>query len=135
MKKILDFLDKERLCVVSSVNSAGNPESALVAFSETDDLEILIGTSSKSRKYKNIQGSNNVSLVFGFSGEKTLQYEGVVKLVDNDDIKQKIERHLQKNPGAKKYHKDPSQKYMMVSPKWARLTKSDPEIIEEVKFS
>ncbi len=135
MNKIRDFLIKERLCVISSINGSGKPESALVAFSENDDIEILIGTSSESRKYKNIKNNKNVSLVFGFGGEKTLQYEGLAKLVESNEVGQHIERHLQKNPGSQKYHEEPTQKYIMISPTWARLTKSEPGVIEEVRFA
>ena len=41
------------------------PESAVVAISNTEDLQIIFGTFQDSRKFKNLQRDRNVSIVVG----------------------------------------------------------------------
>ena len=54
-KEILyQFIKKTKLAVISTVNEKGTPESAVLEFGETSDLEIIIDTFISSRKYKNI---------------------------------------------------------------------------------
>src|SRR3989344_313246 len=86
---VIDFLKKNSLAVISTIDSANNkPDAALVAFAETDKLEIIFHTFNNSRKYKNLQTNPSVAFVIGF-GEKeqiTLQYEGIAVELKGNEI-------------------------------------------------
>ncbi len=129
------FLEDKFLCVMSSVNDQGNPESAVVAFSENEKLEILIGTSKESRKFQNIAKRPNVALVFGFDGDRSLQYEGKVRMPAEDELQERLKYHFYKQPGAKRYLNDTSQVYVIVEPVWVRLVESGPATIGELRFN
>lgn len=48
-KIILDFIKKHSLAVISTVDPEGNPESAVLEFSETDNLELIVAEGKKIR--------------------------------------------------------------------------------------
>lgn len=132
--QVQELLQREKYCIVSTVNANGSPESAFVAFSENNKLELMIGTSKKSRKFKNILANPNVAVVIGSDGKSTLQYEGIVRIAQSEELEDRLVAHHKKQPGAKKYQSDPSEVYLLVLPKWLRLTKSGPIVIGEMRF-
>jgi len=52
---ILDFIKKQKLAVISTVGIDNKPESAVLEFGETEELELIFDTLTSSRKYKNLQ--------------------------------------------------------------------------------
>lgn len=131
----LALLSKEELCVISTVSLENKSESAVVAFSENKKFEIVIGTSKRSRKFKNIQSNPYVSLVFGPRDKKAVQYEGVARELHGQELIVRKKLHFQKQPGSAKYDSDPTQTYILIEPKWMRLVESGPSIIgEETRF-
>lgn len=137
-EKILDFLKKHTLGVMSTIHQDGRgPEAAVVGFAEQEDLKLIIGTSNVSRKYQNIKANNNVALVIGWDGKVgTLQYEGTIEEVPQAESAKYADIQIAKNPYTKKYSERPDQRYFVISPKWIRLTDfSDQEPqIDEVIF-
>ncbi len=123
-EKILDFLKKHTLCVISTIHQDGRgPEAAVVGFAEQEDLKLIIGTSNMSRKYQNIKANNNVALVIGWDGRVgTLQYEGTIEEVPESDSAKYAAIQIAKNPFTKKFSERPDQRYFVISPKWIRLT-------------
>ncbi len=134
IEKFCSFLKNETYCVISTVTSESHSESAFVAFSENNDLEIMIGTSKKSRKFRNIVHNPAVSIVFGFDGEKTLQYEGVARVPNEEELEKRLVSHFRKHPGATKYQDDLNQTYIIIEPRWARISASGPIILQEMRF-
>jgi general stress protein 26 len=130
--QILQFLSKHEFCVISSVNQAGKPESAFVAFSNTDQLDLMIGTSIKSRKYKNISKNPAVSIVIAdLSGE--VQYEGLAHEVDRTNLDAEVAEHFAKLPGSKKYRQDPTQTWIRIKPTWIRyIEHGDVDQVNEI---
>ncbi len=133
-EKALKFLENETHCVISTVSPKGNSESAFVAFSENENLEIMIGTSNKSRKFQNIVNNPRVSIVFGFEGKKSLQYEGNVSVIGEKELEKRLKGHFVKHPGAIKYQADPDNIYMIVKPLWIRMVESGPRVLGEMRF-
>ena len=121
--KILNFFKSHKLCVVSTIHTnANSPESAVVAFTENEDLEIIFGTSNKSRKYKNIQNNNKVSFVIGWDSETgSIQYEGEAVELSKEDSTQYINKQIIKNASSEKYVEREDQRYFKVSPNWIRF--------------
>ncbi len=137
-QKILDFIKNKKLTVLSTINSRNRPESAVVAFSETDRLELIFGTFNTTRKYRNLQNNKNVALVIGWDEKEniTVQYEGLAKEVENKEFEKLIAIHLNKNPFSKTYAFDDKQKYFKITPKWIRYSNLSvkPKEVFEIGF-
>lgn len=133
-EKILNFIKKQVVGIVSTINSENNkPESAVVAFSETDNLELIFGTFNDTRKYKNLQSNNRVAFVIGWD-DITVQYEGVVEELSGEQAEKSRNIHLAKNPGSKKYAFDEKQRFFKITPTWIRYSdfNYDPEKVLEI---
>ena len=122
-EKMLDFLSQRELCVISTVSVEGKPESAIVGFSHTKEMTIVVGTSKKSRKYANVVQNPHVAIVIGdHTGE--VQYEGQAEILEHGVYKDMVEQaHIAKLPGAAEYREDPNQVYLKVNPTWIRFLK------------
>ena len=134
-KQILEFIRQNRLAVVSTIDSKeSRPEAALVAYSETENLELIFATFSDSRKYENLQKNQKVALVIGgWDEDITVQYEGVAAELEDADLEECRKIHLTKNPESEEYAYDEKQRYFKITPTWIRysdLTKDPPEIFE-----
>jgi uncharacterized pyridoxamine 5'-phosphate oxidase family protein len=123
-KKILDFLKNHQLSVISTIHTDGHgPESAVVAYAETDNLELVFGTSNQTRKYKNIQNNNNISFVIGWdSNVGTIQYEGVATEIPKEDSPKYVALRTKKNPESLKFVNNTDQRYFLVQPTWIRFS-------------
>lgn len=136
-EKVLNFIKGERLAVLSTVTPENKSESAVLEFGGTDNLEIIFDTFHKYRKYKNLQHNQNVSLVIGWDNDITVQYEGVVReLTNEEEIKMYQQMYFAKNPRAEKFAKLPEIKYFLVEPVWIRYSNLglDPWEVFEIKF-
>ncbi|MBX4198328.1 pyridoxamine 5'-phosphate oxidase family protein [Candidatus Parcubacteria bacterium] len=134
--KILAFIKGHKLTVISTVDVGGDkPESAVIAFAEKDTLELIFGTSTKSRKYQNLQKNKNVSFVIGWSDELgTVQYEGVAQELMEEEAAEHGKMIADKNQNAEKFLTRPDQRYFLVQPTWIRLLdkSKDPDEVHEI---
>lgn len=123
-KKILDYMKKVELMVISTINKEGKPESALVGFSETRDLEIIFGTPNKTRKYTNLKSHKNVSLVIGWELDEkiTIQYEGSAQEVTGKEAEKCRKLHIAKNPKREKWVHEEGEAMFKIKPKWIRYS-------------
>lgn len=106
-------------CVISSVNNEGRSQSAFVAFSH-QGLDVFVGTSAKSRKYSNIITDPHVSIVIA-DEDAEIQYEGIARVVSDEDRLAIEDRHCAKLPGSAKYRDDPDEVYLHIRPTWIRF--------------
>jgi uncharacterized pyridoxamine 5'-phosphate oxidase family protein len=108
-KKIYEFIKNKHLTVIATIdNDTNKPEAAVIAFSEQEDLKLIIGTSNLSRKYKNIQKNPHVSFVIGWDGrEGTVQYEGIAQEIDHIQKEKYGTMMGNKNQNAKKFIERP----------------------------
>jgi pyridoxine/pyridoxamine 5'-phosphate oxidase len=81
-QEILDFISKKPHMVISTINSRGEPESAVVGFGQTKNFELIIGISVNSRKAQNILSNEHVSVVIGWDIFGTVQYQGRARMHD-----------------------------------------------------
>jgi len=136
--KILNFLKTNNLMVLSTMNKNNTPQSALVAFAETENLELIFGTFATTRKYQNLKHNNHVSLVIGTdeTTNLTLQYEGIASEVTGNEFEQCKNIQLKKNPTSKKYASHKDQRYFKITPCWIRYSdlSKNPEEILELQF-
>ncbi len=132
---IARFLAAQTLGVVSTIGTDGQPQSALVAFSETPELKIVFGTFNDSRKFRNLQRDPRASFVIS-GNDATVQLEGTARLAEGTDDEQCRALHIAKNPGSAKYLDDPRQRFFIVTPMWIRYTdySTEPDTVLEVSF-
>lgn len=136
--KILKLMKESHFCVLSTVNNAGQPESALIGFSQNDNLELVFGCNMKSRKYQNLKTHPDVSAVVSQPEKRlTVQYEGHASLLQESKKDNVLKKHFDKLPFAKKYLDQPGQAWFKVVPKWIRYSdySSDPAFIDEMRFA
>jgi ribonuclease HI len=112
--QILNFIKKEQFAVISTVNVNGSPESALVAFSQTDDPFIILGTNVSTRKVDNLRTNKQVAIVFGFKPPISVQINGEAEILLNQEAEPYIKKHLKKYPQAIKYAHNPDQVWIRV---------------------
>jgi nitroimidazol reductase NimA-like FMN-containing flavoprotein (pyridoxamine 5'-phosphate oxidase superfamily) len=120
---ILAFIKTQTLTVLSTVGD-GKPESAVIAFGETENLELIFGTSNTARKYKNLQNDPHVAFAIGWDPDAymTVQYEGTARELAGDEAKKYSAAFAVKNPRVAKYASLPDERYFLVTPTWIRYT-------------
>lgn len=132
-QKILAFLAQHEECVIATAGEH-SPEAATVGFSESPSLELVIGTSTSTRKYQNIMKNPQVAIVIGFNGEQTVQYEGTARQLIGEELEQRQTSHFKKLPEVEHFKNDPGQMYLLITPTWIRYTDySQPEPVEELR--
>jgi len=136
-KIILDFLRNQPMAVISTLQPGSlQPESALIAFAETDRLEIIFESFVTARKWHNLQKNPHVSLVMGWDTDRhiTVQYEGRAAALPPRHIERYIQLFLAKDtPCSETFLRDPRVRLFKVTPTWIRYsdyTGDTPRIIE-----
>lgn len=131
--KVIDFLSKHRVCVLSTLLKDGTPHvSALHYVSCNDPVEIYIMTEKSGKKSEALLDGEigKSSLVTGFSDEEwiTLQMDGEVRIESNKKKLAKIHKiYYSKNPGPEKYKNDPGTIFLVFKPIWWRYTEYKPK--------
>ncbi|MDP4011880.1 MAG: pyridoxamine 5'-phosphate oxidase family protein [Candidatus Roizmanbacteria bacterium] len=135
-QKALKFIDSQKHMVIATSGPEGQAEAALVGFVHKSDFTLMFGTYNISRKYANILHNSSVAVVFGQDEGLSVQYEGVVSLLEGDELAQYKKIYFAKHPTARKYEHDAPQVYMKIAPKWVRWVDTTKEIeeIAEVSF-
>src|SRR3982750_3421694 len=108
---ILEFLKTQPMAAISTIAPESlQPESALIAFTQTDELEIIFETFLDTRKWRNLQQNPHVSLVIGWDTKRylTVQYEGVAApAADDEQAEAYIQAFLAKDtPCTEKFLRD-----------------------------
>jgi len=125
------------MAVLSTVTHDFLPQSAVVGFSEKENLELIFGTSYKARKYQNLLKNPRVAFVIGWDEGKTVQYEGeAIELKHQSERQDAISIHLSKIPSAAKYLSDSEEAIFKVVPKWIKYSdvSVDPWDVIELRF-
>jgi uncharacterized protein YhbP (UPF0306 family) len=134
----MDFMKANYHCVISTIGPNNKPQSALVGFSENAKLELVIATTTDSRKHKNLSINHNVSVVIG-SGDKkiAIQYEGIATQLTGSELEQGLKQHFKKIPSAAKYKNNNLQIYYKIKPSWIRYVdiNNGPPQFEEIKLT
>ena len=135
-KAIYEFMAQFRYAVVSSLSGAGVPQSALVGIATMPELEIIFDTVKSSRKYRNLIARPSCSLVVGWDGEQTVQYEGIAMEPNGAELKRYQEAYFAVWPDGVSRMSWPGIVHFVVRPKWIRYSDYDrnPPIIEEIEF-
>jgi len=132
---LYSFMTRFRYGVVSSVAVDGSPQSALVGIAVTPQLEIVFDTLNTSRKYRNLVARSSCSFVVGWSGEQTVQFEGVASLPVDEELRRYQEVYFGvwlDGPARMTWS---GIAYFVVRPTWIRYSDFDqnPPLVEEMR--
>jgi pyridoxamine 5'-phosphate oxidase-like protein len=133
---LYNFILQCRLGVCGTISDAGTPQSALVGFAATPNLEIIFDTVKSSRKYPNLIARPACSFVFGWTGEQTVQYEGEAQELRSPELEHYQETYFKVWPDGPERMSWPGIVYFVVRPTWIRYSDFDqnPPLVREFKF-
>ena len=131
---LYSFMKQHRYAVVSSLSVNGVPQSALVGIATTPELEIIFDTVKSSRKYPNLIARPACSLVVGWTGEQTVQFEGIAAEPKGADLKRYQETYFAVWPDGPARVSWPGIAYLVIWPRWIRYSDYDqsPPFIKEI---
>jgi hypothetical protein len=128
-----NFIATHKLGVVSSIGEGGAPQSALVGIAVTPELKIVFDTLGQSRKAQNLYVNAACSIVIGWSGDITVQFEGLARGHKAEEEGPWKDAYFAAWPECRDHLKWPGIACFVVSPKWIRYSdfnQSPPEILE-----
>ena len=133
---LFQFIVKSKLGVLSSIGPSGEPQSALVGFAATENLEIIFDTVKSSRKYGNLIARPECAFVLGWSKEQTVQYEGIAEELSGEPLRRYQDIYFRAWPDGPARANWPGIVYFVVRPKWLRYSDFDrnPPLIREFTF-
>ena len=133
---IYQFIAKQKLGVLGTLTSGGNPQSALVGIAVTPELEIIFDTVKSSRKFQNLMSNSECSFVVGWTGQVTVQYEGEAHQPEAAALVHYQEVYFARWPECRSHLSWPGITYFVVRPRWLRYSDFDqnPPFIEEFTF-
>jgi pyridoxine/pyridoxamine 5'-phosphate oxidase len=123
-----------KLGVLGTIAPGGAPQSALVGIATTPRLEIVFDTVRSSRKYANLVARPACSFVVGWTGEQTVQFEGVAQELRTPELERYQEIYFRAWPDGPARMSWPGIVYFVVRPVWLRYSDFDqnPPLIEEL---
>jgi general stress protein 26 len=136
LQEVFQFMNSERLGVLTTATSSGQPQAALMGFAVTPELEIIFDTVRSSRKYPNLKANPKVAWVVGCTTEVTVQYEGEAKELEGEALARYKSIYFQKFTDGPARQNWPGITYFVVRPKWVRYCDYNPASrrIEEQQF-
>lgn len=111
--------------IATDAKDAPTPESALIAFAELPNFEIIFETFYKTRKYENLKVNPHVSLVVGWDvkNQITLQYEGIASPIPEDQTDKYRTIFLKKDtPCTEEFLHHPHVRLYKIKPTWLRYS-------------
>jgi len=127
VEEVFQFMNRERLAVLATVDERGRPEAALMGFAVTPELEIIFDTVKSSRKYPNLKCNPRVAWVIGCTTEVTVQYEGVAEELEGEELAKYKKTYFAAFPDGPARESWPGITYFVVRPKWVRYCDYDPK--------
>ncbi|OGM21349.1 hypothetical protein A2714_02535 [Candidatus Woesebacteria bacterium RIFCSPHIGHO2_01_FULL_38_9] len=127
-KRVLEFLGKNRVSVLTTLLKDGTPHGATLHYSHKENpLELYFSTENTSRKCQTLKDGKvgKASVVIGFSEEEwiTLQMDGSVQaILDEVELKEVQSIHYPKHPNSEKFKNDPATIFLKFTPTWFRYT-------------
>ncbi len=136
VEEVFQFMNRERLAVLATAREDGRPESALMGFAVTPELEIVFDTVKSSRKYPILKKNPAVAWVIGCTTEVTVQYEGVAQELEGEELAKYKKTYFATFPDGPARESWPGITYFVVRPTWLRYCNYDPgkRRIEEKEF-
>jgi hypothetical protein len=131
--ELFEFMRRHKFAVISSVTREHTPESAVVGFAVTPELEIVFDTVRSSRKYGNLK-ANPATAVALWTGEATAQYEGVAAEPDGAERDRCREIYFETFPDGRDRLSWEGITHFVIRPKWIRYSNFQTREIQEFTF-
>lgn len=132
--KIVEFINKQRVCSLTTLLKDGSPHASAMHYSHINSpFEIYIQTENSSKKCEALLTgkSTKASIVIGFDEKefKTLQLDGDIKLINKNKLADIHKIHYKKHPDAKQWKDDPATVFLIFKPIWWRYTEYKPKFM------
>lgn len=122
-KEVAEFLNTQIMGTIATLGPNGQPQAANVAFSQNDQLELLIGTSETSRKAKNIDRDARVAYEVTDPDKRyTVQFEGTARRLSAEEFSTREKAHFEKLPWSLPFKDIQGQVYILLQPSWVRFS-------------
>ena len=132
LDEVFDIVRSKRLMVVSTVDSAGRPEAALMGFACTPQNEFVFDTLSTARKSINLASSPAIALVIGWDDNISVQIEGDARRPVGEDLAAAKAAYFRQWPDGRDRENWPNIAYFVVRPRWIRYSNyTGAPVIEE----
>jgi pyridoxine/pyridoxamine 5'-phosphate oxidase len=135
--ELLNFIKKHDLMMLSTVNTDGKPQAAVVEFGELDNLSLIFDTLTSSRKHNNLQHFNEVAVVIGWDDNITVQIEGSAHELNGPELEQAKRAYFAKNSRARKWENRDNIAYFLIRPSWIRYSdlNQNPWYVKEISIA
>jgi pyridoxine/pyridoxamine 5'-phosphate oxidase len=132
IEAVFEFIERQRLAVVSTVAASGAPESALVGIALTRGREIVFDTLATSRKAANLATRPAAALVVGWDDDISVQIEGVARRPEGEDLAAAKAAYFATWPDGRSREAWPDIAYFAIRPHWLRYSRfaGPPEVFE-----
>jgi len=127
--RVLEFIKKQSLCVLSTVTPDNKSESAVMAYSVMDDLTLIMNTEPTTRKFENIVNNPNVSIIVGGLENPSLQIEAMATIAQGGREEELKGFALQQHPELKDYLSETG-RFVEIKPYWVRWSNFDQNPVE-----
>ena len=133
---LYSFMARQRYAVVSSVSGEGIPQSALMGIAVTPELEIVFDTVKTSRKYPNLVERAKCSVVVGWEGQQTVQFEGVAVELRGEALQRYQGIYFAVWPEGRERLRWPAIAYFVVRARWIRYSDYErkPPLVAEISL-
>lgn len=111
----------DKLCVLSTADTHGVTESAVVGYVLKDNLTLLISSNLSSRKVTNLLKNNHASIVVGVSfSDMYIQMDGTARVISEGQEYKELDTYFfTQNPNAEKF-KTSESVIIEFTPTWVR---------------
>lgn len=97
-------------------------------------MELIFDTVKTSRKYPNLKSDPRISVVIGWEGEQTVQYEGIAVEPEGKELLRAQQIYFATWPDGVQRQQWPGIAYFLIRPRWLRYSDFDTGRIEEMRF-
>lgn len=132
--ELLGFLRAHRIAVQATTFASGSPQSAVVGYAVSDELEIVFDTLDTTRKLLNLRRDPRIALVVvGWDEQQTAQIEGTADEPKGADLERLRRVYFAAYPDGVDRQAWKGITYVRVRPTWARYSDyrgAEPRIVE-----
>ena len=134
--EVFEFLQTVPLGTIATLDAEGQPQVATVAFSQTKDLEFIIGSAEDSRKAQNIAHDDRVALVATDPAKRfTMQMEGRARKLSRDEFEHYADAHYAKLPQSAPFKDVEGQCHFLIRPMHVRFSDCNPYPWVQTEFT
>ena len=131
--QLIQFVQRQRLGVVSSLAPDGAPQSAVVGIATSEAGEIVFDTLGASRKARNLRRDPRASLVV-WENERTVQLDGLADEPTGVELDRLREVYFAAYPDGRERLAWPGLTHFRILPTWGRYSdfeaSPEPMIVE-----